>query len=206
MEPRTDQKYERKDTNFLSSVYLFFFFVIDSILFRRKFGVEWKLFCIQIIIVEQNNARTEYWTRWRAHFEFSSFLHRFVSKEGIRFHSWLSVEESLELEWKLFFHGCNCRRETDSNLISWNYSQWKVEFGTNFLVENRIFWNESLEQDGYISNISFSSFLLFFFYLFIDSYRELERNDSILRLQSPYRNKFGMKIIFRSYGASNESE
>lgn len=103
-------------------------------------------------------------------------------------------------------HGCNCRRETDSNLISWNYSQWKVEFGTNFLVENRVFWNESLEQDGYISNISFPSFLLFFFYLFIDSYRELERNDSILRLRSPYRSKFGMKIIFRSYGASNESD
>lgn len=52
-------------------------------------------------------------------------------------------------------HGCNCRRE-NSNLISWNYSQWKVEFGTNFLVENGIFWNESLEQDGYISNIFFS--------------------------------------------------
>lgn len=38
-----------------------------------------------------------------SNFPLFPFLHRFVSREGIRFHSWLSVEESLELEWKLFF-------------------------------------------------------------------------------------------------------
>lgn len=63
-------------------------------------------------------------------------------------------------------HGCNCRRETDSNLISWNYSQWKVEFGTNFLVENRVFWNGNLVQTSNKTDI----FRIFPFPLFFSSF------------------------------------